>query len=141
MRRLLGEGRDPVSGVALGRAYPQYARRAERVAARVAQLDVGLTSGRRAAAVAAIEVEEAGRRVRRAVAGFDLTFSAPKSVSVLWALADEGVREQVLGCHRVAVAATVGLFEGQVAATRMGVAAADGAVRAGRGEGGGGHGV
>ncbi|WP_353057943.1 relaxase domain-containing protein [Propionimicrobium sp. PCR01-08-3] len=39
----------------------------------------------RAAQVEAIEAEEAQKGTRRAVAGFDYTFSVPKSVSVLWA--------------------------------------------------------
>ena len=33
MARLLGAGRDPVTGDALGQAFPQYKRRAERVGA------------------------------------------------------------------------------------------------------------
>ncbi len=37
------------------------------------------------------------------VAGFDLTFSPPKSVSVAWALADEGTKAVIYECHRRAV--------------------------------------
>src|ERR1019366_227304 len=33
------------------------------------------------------------------VAGFDLTFSPPKSVSVAWALADEGTKAVIYECH------------------------------------------
>ncbi|WP_372530549.1 relaxase domain-containing protein, partial [Euzebya sp.] len=84
--RLLGHGRDPLTGDPLGRAYPQYRTRAERIAGRVARLDTNLDDDARAAAVARITAEEWKRRSRRAVAGFDLTFSVPKSVSVLWAL-------------------------------------------------------
>lgn len=39
--------------------------------------------------------------------GWDLTFSAPKSVSVLYALAPRRVREEVLKAHRAAVEAAV----------------------------------
>jgi conjugative relaxase-like TrwC/TraI family protein len=34
------------------------------------------------------------------VAGFDLTFSPPKSVSVAWALADEATKAVIYDCHR-----------------------------------------
>jgi conjugative relaxase-like TrwC/TraI family protein len=43
--------------------------------------------------------------------GFDLTFSAPKSVSVLWALADTDVAEQVRQAHAAAVQDALGLVE------------------------------
>jgi len=44
---------------------------------------------------------------RRPVAGFDCTFTAPKSVSVLWALADDTTREVVYECHRQAITETI----------------------------------
>ena len=125
---LLGQGRDPITAEPLGRAFPVYASRQDRVAARVEQLDNGLSADRREAAVRRIEVEEAERPVRRAVAGYDLTFSVPKSVSVMWALADPETAEQIVGAHHAAVADVVGLMERQVAATRAGANAADGAV-------------
>lgn len=43
--------------------------------------------------------------------GFDLTFSAPKSVSVLWALGDEQVSRQMQDAHDRAVEAAVGYLE------------------------------
>jgi conjugative relaxase-like TrwC/TraI family protein len=57
---------------------------------------------------------------RGSVAGFDLTFSVPKSVSVLWGLADAGLQEQIAGAHHAAVAAALRFVEAQVAATRVG---------------------
>lgn len=39
---LLGAGRHPLTGEALGTAFPNYKSRGERVAARVASLDAGL---------------------------------------------------------------------------------------------------
>ena len=125
---LLGEGRDPITGDPLGRAYPQYLSRAERVAARVARLDAGLDREQRAAAMAAIESAEATRPTRRAVAGFDLTFSVPKSVSVLWALAPADVQAKIVTAHHAAIDDVLRLFEAEVAATRMGADAGDGAV-------------
>ncbi len=53
--------------------------------------------------------------------GFDATFSAPKSVSVLWALSpDPFVRAEVLASHDAAVDAALGWFERHGAVTRRG---------------------
>lgn len=57
---------------------------------------------------------------RRPVAGFDSTFTAPKSVSVLWALADADTRELIYECHRNAIADVLALIERDVARTRIG---------------------
>jgi conjugative relaxase-like TrwC/TraI family protein len=57
---------------------------------------------------------------RRPVAGFDHTFTVPKSVSVLWALADEQTREALYGCHRQAITDVLALVERDVARTRIG---------------------
>jgi len=54
------------------------------------------------------------------VAGFDLTFSPPKSVSVAWALADEGTKAVIYECHRRAVSFVIGYAEGQVFRSRSG---------------------
>ncbi|MGH9180429.1 MAG: MobF family relaxase [Acidimicrobiales bacterium] len=52
---------------------------------------------------------------------FDTTFSAPKSVSVLWALSpDPFVRAEVLAAHDVAVQATLDWFERHGAVARRG---------------------
>ncbi len=54
--------------------------------------------------------------VIRAVAGFDATFSAPKSVSVLWALTgDDGLAR----CHDVAVSTAIDYLERHGATTRV----------------------
>jgi len=54
------------------------------------------------------------------VAGFDLTFSPSKSVSVAWALADEGTKAVIYECHRRAVAYVLGWAEGKVFHSRSG---------------------
>lgn len=54
------------------------------------------------------------------VAGFDLTFSAPKSVSVLWALADPEVGEAVRRAHDVAVEDALGYLERHATKARRG---------------------
>ncbi|GAA3278663.1 MobF family relaxase [Paenarthrobacter aurescens] len=57
---------------------------------------------------------------KHAVAGFDLTFSVPKSVSTLWALSPRPVQEQILGTHHEAIEATLAWMEEQVINTRAG---------------------
>lgn len=67
-----------------------------------------------------------GRRVGRgfgdrSARGFDATFSAPKSVSLLWALSpDPWVRAEVLAAHDAAVEAALGWFVEHGAHTRRG---------------------
>ena len=57
----------------------------------------------------------------RSARGFDATFSAPKSVSALWALTpDRWVRAEVLAAHDAAVTAALGWFEEHGAVTRRG---------------------
>ncbi|WP_415855392.1 MobF family relaxase [Sinomonas sp. G460-2] len=128
LQLLVGMGRDPLTGEPLGRAYPEYRPASERVAQRVRGLDPGLGPLERAEAVAAIEAGEAARGTRRAVAGFDFTFSIPKSASVLWAVADAGTQALIAGAHHTAVAEMVAFLEREVAATRVGATGADGAV-------------
>lgn len=83
---LVGTDRNPITGKPVGHAYPDSQPPiSERVAERVAYLDPALEPVTRAEAIAAIQVEEAERGTRRAVAGYDFTFSIPKSASVLWA--------------------------------------------------------
>ncbi len=47
----------------------------------------------------------------RSARGYDITFSAPKSVSVLWAIGDAETQHQVLAAHDAAVAAVLGYVE------------------------------
>ena len=54
------------------------------------------------------------------VAGFDLTFSPSKSVSVAWALADEGTKAAIYECHRRAVDYVLTYAERTVLRSRSG---------------------
>lgn len=99
---LLGMGRDPVTGEPLGRAFPEYDTKAG-----VYGTDVA---------------------ARRAVAGYDLTFSVPKSVSALWGIADAGTQALIVEAHHAAVGEVLDFVEREVAATRRGVGARNGAV-------------
>ena len=51
---------------------------------------------------------------------WDLTFSAPKSVSVLWALASDDVREKIEAAHRQAVETALTFLEQTTGLTRRG---------------------
>ncbi len=128
LRLLVGEGRDPITGDALGVAPYRYMTFEERVALRAAALDASLTPVERGQAVAAIEAEEAARGVRKAVAGFDFTFSIPKSASALWAVADAGTQALIADAHHAAVAEMIAYMEREVAFTRSGATAGGGAV-------------
>lgn len=68
-------------------------------------------------------VQNAGSKERRP--GFDLTFSAPKTVSALWAVAPHDVRRDVQACHDAAVKAALGYLENDFAFTRTGKAGVD----------------
>ncbi|SUD49522.1 Dtr system oriT relaxase [Nocardia otitidiscaviarum] len=57
---------------------------------------------------------------KRAVAGFDCVFTPPKSVSVIWGLADDKLRRAIYECHRDAVLATLEWAEEHFALTRRG---------------------
>mgnify|MGYP000432160587 CR=1 FL=1 len=64
------------------------------------------------------------------IAGYDLTQTVPKSVSILWAFADQDTRRAIDECLHQAADMTIGYFEAEYAATRAG---------AGGGGGGGGR--
>ncbi len=57
---------------------------------------------------------------RNGVAGFDLTFTVPKSVSVLWALGDSAVRQAVETAHHAAVGDALAHIEARALTTRTG---------------------
>ena len=120
---LLGMCADPITGKPLGR-QPSRAQRslAERIAERVAALPAMLRAAERADQVARIEAEEQSRHgTRRApVAGFDLTFSPSKSVSVAWALADPETKVQIYRCHRRAIDVVLAYAEREVFHSRSG---------------------
>ena len=97
--RMLGMLQDPASGESLGRRPP---------ATRSAYIDrVGRL-----------------RPAPKTVAGFDLTFSAPKSVSVAWALADQVTRARIHAAHRRALAFVIDYAEREVIETRVGAGGA-----------------
>ncbi len=125
---LLGMGRDPVTGDRLGRAFPEYGKVSARIASRVADLSPDMTGEQRESAVVQIKAEEVAAGQQRAVAGFDFTFSVPKSLSALWGVADVGTQALIVEAHHQALAEVLAFLEREVATTRRGVDAGDGAV-------------
>ena len=57
---------------------------------------------------------------RSTIAGLDLTFSAPKSVSVLFAVAEEETAKALLAAHERAVDAALAYLEREACLTRRG---------------------
>ena len=122
MANLFGAGRHPLDGSKLGRAYPQFASLAERIAEREAALPPDLDEQTRADVLAQIRSTEGRRPHPVAVAGFDLTFTIPKSASVLWALADPATQAAIAKAHTDAVAQALAFLEQRVLFTRIGAA-------------------
>ncbi len=123
LQNMLGLIVDPVSGDPLGAAPRRKgASVARRIEDRVARLSAALTDEERQAEVGRIEAEEQARQHKQAatVAGFDLTFSPSKSVSVAWALADQGTKAVIYECHRRAIDYTLAYAERNVFHSRSG---------------------
>lgn len=108
---LLGMGRDPGTAEPLGRAYPEYA---------------AVDSTTEGAPRPPSDSRPPARR--RAVAGYDFTFSLPKSASVLWAVVDAETQAKIAAAHHQAIDDVLAFMERELAATRAGEAGRDGAV-------------
>jgi conjugative relaxase-like TrwC/TraI family protein len=93
--RMLGMLQDPITGAPLGRP-PQQGR------------------------TAYVDSRGVARRPPAPVAGFDLTFSAPKSVSVAWAVADEAAQGRIYAAHLAALEHVISYAEGHVFSSRSG---------------------
>ena len=128
LQLLLGLGCDPVTGEPLGKAWSKFKTAAQRIELRIRQLPAELSVVQRAEGITDIEAEENVRDRRRAVAGFDYTFSVPKSVSTLWAVAEGGTQTLIVQAHHSAIAEVIDLMERDVAMTRIGSDAGGGSV-------------
>jgi conjugative relaxase-like TrwC/TraI family protein len=124
---LIGQGRDPITGEQLGSAFQRFATHNQRVDERAASLNPHLSGEERAQLVDEIEAEEMAKGSQTATAGFDYTFSVPKSVSVLWGVADAGSQALIVDAHHQAVVEVLAMLEREVAVTRAGANARDGA--------------
>jgi len=128
LQLLIGLGRDPITGQALGRAYPVYRTAAGRASAGPAEDSVESGPSEGTPGGASSVEDEPAERQRRAVAGYDFTFSIPKSASVLWGIADAPIQARIAEAHHAAVAEVIAYMEREVAATRTGTTAQGGAV-------------
>jgi conjugative relaxase-like TrwC/TraI family protein len=120
MSRLFGLGMDPVTGTGLGANWRVTKTAAQRIAARVGELPNHLGEAELHEATMQIEAEENARKTPIAVTGFDLTFTLPKSASVLWALADPATQTRIAKAHADAVADCLALIEAHALFTRTG---------------------
>jgi conjugative relaxase-like TrwC/TraI family protein len=121
--RMLGLLADPVTGMPLGSTPTKTAATlSQRIAARVSAVPDDVSPKERADRVAAIEAEEKARtqKLGTPVAGFDLTFSPAKSISVAWALAEPQTKQIIFDCHREAIAIVLAFAEAEVFHSRSG---------------------
>ena len=118
---LLGMCADPVTGQALGRP-PIRPHRSRGI--QVAESDSiradGSSITRADGHSVKVDGVIKGSRARTPVAGFDLTFSPSKSVSVAWALADHDTRAVIYACHRRAIDIVLTYAEREVFHSRSG---------------------
>lgn len=128
LRRLMGHGQDPSTGELLGRPYRHFANADQRTMRKIDRLPKDLDQEERNAQIATIRAEENAKPTGAPVAGFDLTFSAPKSVSTLWAVADAGTQALIAKAHHEAMKDVLDLLERDVAMTRIGTEGPRGAV-------------
>ncbi len=122
MAALYGQGLDPITNTPLGSTYPTFAPLTDRITRKTAALPADLTRQEREQAKAAITKREEQRTSPSAVAGFDLTFTIPKSASVLWALAEPKTQAAIAQAHRTAVDDVLAFLEQRALFTRTGVA-------------------
>ena len=109
----LGAGEHP--GVWVGRGLPALGLE---VGDRVSEQQLEAIFAR---ALHPVTGQPLGRSWRSdAVTGYDLTFSAPKSVSVLWAIGGATAQAEVAGAHRAAVNAALAYLDLHAAYSRRG---------------------
>ena len=117
---LLGMCADPVTGVPLGRQPNRFGLVRTSAMTESAESDTerGLHDLSNGPVETAPRPGQSG--CRKAVAGFDLTFSPSKSVSVAWALADPDTKAQIYACHRQAIEVVLSYAEREVFCSRSG---------------------
>ena len=105
-----------------GEAPGRWVGRADLVGAVAGSLATAVDAGLLLEAKAAPDGSRLGKTnvTKRSVTAFDLTFSAPKSVSVLYALGDARVVAAVEAAHTDAVLQAVGSLSPRIAYTRTG---------------------
>jgi conjugative relaxase-like TrwC/TraI family protein len=125
------DAKDPELRQAITTASAEFVRLNERLPdadeRRQIQMREGAIAFRERHGRAHLDSEELGKYVgaamksdQHAVAGIDLTFSAPKTVSVLWAIGERDMSTQIEGAHERAIAHTLQWIEKEAVATRAG---------------------
>ncbi len=149
MKLLFGAGLNPVTGERLGQRYAVYANQPtpfeielrhrlsanqnehqapvpqqvrDRLRTELARDWFALQFGRAPSGPRELHgfVVKATSHLRTSVAGFDLTFTPPKSVSALWAVADPRLAAAIRAAHVAAVAAAMTGAERRAVFTRQG---------------------
>ena len=149
MKLLFGAGLNPVSGERLGQRYAVYANQPtpfetelglrlsvwqdehpapvpqqvrDRSRTELAREWFALEYGRAPSGPRELHgfIAKATSHPRTSVAGFDLTFTPPKSVSALWAVADPRLATAIRAAHVAAVAAAMTAAERHAVFTRQG---------------------
>src|SRR5664280_1019729 len=149
MKLLFGAGLNPVTGERLGQRYSVYANQPtpfetelgrrlsayqdehqapvpqqvrDRLRTELAREWFALEYGRAPSGPRELHgfIVKATSHPRTSVAGFDLTFTPPKSVSALWAVADPRLASAIRAAHDAAVAAAMRSAERRVTFTRQG---------------------
>jgi len=149
MKLLFGAGLNPVTGERLGQRYSVYANEPtpfetelarlvkarkdehqeavpqqvrDRLRTELAREWFALEYGRAPSGPRELHgfIVKATSHPRTSVAGFDLTFTPPKSVSALWAVADPRLAAAIRAAHDAAVAAAMTAAERRVMFTRQG---------------------
>jgi conjugative relaxase-like TrwC/TraI family protein len=125
--RMLGQLRDPVTGTQLGAPPRIFARKNGDQAAggilteSLTGILTGPTSDHSERLTRPKTPQTSAQsRLPQPVAGFDLTFSAPKSVSVAWALADSQTQARIYEAHQRALNHVIHYAEQHVFSSRSG---------------------
>jgi conjugative relaxase-like TrwC/TraI family protein len=120
---MLGMCADPITGHTLGRSPNRWPKGlTDRVQSLIDALPVTLSDAERVSRSVAIKFEEMARSktLLRPVAGFDLTFSVPKSISSAWAVADAGTQAVIYQAHQEAIRRTIAYAEEHTFFSRSG---------------------
>jgi conjugative relaxase-like TrwC/TraI family protein len=125
LRNMLERVVDPITGQPLGRKprTPTPTHR-ELIEAPFIKLAGRVARDQRRAAVARVksaqDMQPDHRKRPLPVSGFDLTFSVPKSVSAVWAVADAGAQAVIYDAHQEAIRRALAYAERHVFLSRSG---------------------
>jgi conjugative relaxase-like TrwC/TraI family protein len=120
-QKLIGLGQHPLTGEQLGRLWRRFTPMADKDRkAAVEKAWQALPKDATYEQIAAAWIKIWTAPERHAVAGFDVTVSPVKSVSLLWAFGNDTVRREVLAAHHAGVQATIAHLRAHGAFTRLG---------------------